>query len=108
MLAPAVAVGVRHVVGPLFFYLVPYTWAVGVLAWMLVGVAVSLEIRSLAWPARRERLRPYLPLPVAVALLLTFVPVALQTGRSAPFDTPELRPLTQAVLRWDAERPVMY
>lgn len=105
VLASAVVIAVHHVVGPLFSYLVPYTWGTGVLAWMLVGVAISLEVRGLAWPASHLWGRPWLALPVAVALLLAFVPIAVRASGPVPFNTPELRPLAQAVLRWDARRP---
>ncbi len=105
VLCAAVVVAVQRVVGMLFTYLVPFTWAAGVLAWMLVGVTVSLELRRHPWARLPVRLQPVAVLVAAVGLLLAFVPVALRTTTPTSVAMPELRPLTETVLRWSAQRP---
>jgi len=106
VLCVAVVVAVQRVVGLLFSYLVPFTWAAGVLVWMLVGVAISLELRRVPRGlAARGRYRGAALVAAAAGLLLAFVPVAVRTSRPTPVNMPELRPLTDTVLRWGAQHP---
>ncbi len=98
----AAVAAVRRVVGPLYPYLVEWTWAAGVLLWIAVGFVFVEAMRARLVPNKAARGTAYAALS---AFVIVGAITGVKTAQVMPGDMPAVRQLSAAVQRWLAARP---
>jgi hypothetical protein len=98
----AAVAAVRQVVGPLYPYLVEWTWTAGVLLWIAVGLVFVEPMRARLVPRKAARGTAYAGL---CAFVIVGAITGIKTAQVMPRDVPAVRQLATAVQRWLAARP---